>query len=217
MGSSIETSDENRDTSEMSHRMYEGCNPLYPATSRLQSVPPRYYDVVDRNTGDIMCSDMMYRSKSVARNTSVSDGWNHPYYNDMVIGSTAHPGHHYPRSSTEFCRDIISHSRSPSPAPEHINHYHRDMISSNEERIHHSNMKNRYPETFRGTSSVYSPTLGRYLTSHDSPSYRYYRYKSTEPQQSNSFSPRYKTRNKEEIYLPIDMATWNNLKNRRKK
>jgi len=186
----------------MYSRQYEGCRSLYPATSRLQSVPPRFYDVVDRETGDVLASDMMYRnrSKSVARNSQVSDGWNHPYYNDMVVGSTASPGHFFPRSSTEFCRDILSRSRSPSPAPEHINHYHKDMISSNEERIHHSQMKARYPETFRGNSSVYNPLLGRCLTSHDSPGYRYYRYKSPPPQES---SARYRTRLSEPIYVPV--------------
>jgi len=129
----------------MNTRQYEGCRALYPATSRLQSVPPRFYDVYDRDTGDVLASDMMYRNraKSVARNTQVGDGWNHPYYNDMVAGSTASPGHFFPRSSTEFCRDILSRSRSPSPAPEHINHYHKDMINTNEERIHHSHMKTR--------------------------------------------------------------------------
>lgn len=197
----------------MYSRPYEGCRSLYPATSRLQSVPPRFYDVVDRD-GDILASDMMYRgrARSVARNTKVSDGWNHPMYNDMVAGSTASPGHFFPRSSTEFCRDIISHSRSPSPAPEHINHYHKDMISENEERIHHSNMKSRYPETFRGQSSVYNPLLGRYYTSHDSPNYRYYRYSSPPSPESNV---RYRTRLSEPIYVP--MMTGSTTKYKRKK
>ena len=33
----------------------------------------------------------------------------------------------------------------------------------------------RYPETFRGQSSVYNYQLGRCMTSHDSPGFRYYR------------------------------------------
>merc|ERR1712123_398481 len=52
-------------------RGYEGCRSLYPATSRLQSVPPRFYDVIDRD-GSVLDSDMMHRgrARSVARNTS---------------------------------------------------------------------------------------------------------------------------------------------------
>merc|ERR1711971_138421 len=130
----------------------------------------------------------------------------------MVAGSTASPGHFFPRSSTEFCRDIISRSRSPSPAPQHINHYHKDMISENEERIHNSNMKTRYPETFRGQSSVYNPLLGRCYTSHDSSSYRYYRYTSPPPPESNV---RYRTRPSEPIYVP--MMTGSTTKYKRKK
>ena len=73
--------------------------PLYPASSRLLSVPPRYYDVID---GDqVVDSDLhsrVQRSRSVARHAELRDGWRHPGYNDLVVGSTAHPGHHYPRS-----------------------------------------------------------------------------------------------------------------------
>ena len=46
----------------MYSRGYDGCRSLYPATSRLQSVPPRFYDVVDRD-GEVMASDMMYRGR----------------------------------------------------------------------------------------------------------------------------------------------------------
>jgi len=197
----------------MYSRGYDGCRSLYPATSRLQSVPPRFYDVVDRD-GDVVCSDMMYRgrARSVARNTQLHDGWNHPMYNDMVVGSTASPGHFFPRSSTEFCRDILSRSRSPSPAPEHINHYHRDMIAEHEEKIHHSYMKLRYPETFRGSSSVYNPLLGRCYVSHDSPGYRYYRYSSPPPPESNV---RFRTRLSEPISVPTPPD--NLIKYKRKK
>ena len=38
------------------------------------------------------------RSRSVARNAELRDGWRQPGYSDLVVGSTAHPGHHYPRS-----------------------------------------------------------------------------------------------------------------------
>jgi len=197
----------------MGYNTYEGVRSLYPATSRLQSVPPRFYDVVDRD-GEVIASDMMYRgrARSVARNTQLNDGWHHPLYNDLVLGSTASPGHLFPKTSTEFCRDIISRSRSPSPAPEHINQYHRDMVSQNEERIHHSSMKVRYPETFRGQTSIYNPQLGRCYTSHDSPSYRYYRYSSPPPMESNV---RYRTRLSEPIYVPV--TTESGAKYKRKK
>merc|ERR1719397_1425532 len=98
---------------------YEGCRGLYPATSRLQSVPP---------------------------------------------------------TSGEFSRDIISRSRSPSPCPDAINNMNRDMIDSVNEKLHLSNMRNRFPETYRGQSSTYNQNLGRYQTSYDSPGFRYYRY-----------------------------------------
>ena len=120
------------------------CRPLYPASNRLQSIPPRYYDVVDRETNRVVESDLhqrLNRSRSITRNSELRDGWRHPGYSDLVVGSTAHPGHRFARSSTEYCRDIMSASRSPSPAPEHINNYHKEMICSNEERIHHSRMK----------------------------------------------------------------------------
>ena len=119
--------------------------PLYPASNRLQSIPPRYYDVVDLDSKRVVESDLtqrLNRSRSVAaRNSELRDGWRHPGYSDLVVGSRAHPGHRFARSSTEYCRDIMSASRSPSPAPQHINNYHKEMISSNEERIHHSRMK----------------------------------------------------------------------------
>merc|ERR1711997_1433537 len=134
------------------------------------------------------------RSRSLTRNSELRDGWRHPRYSDLVVGSRAHPGHRFPRSSTEYCRNIMSASRSPSPAPQHINNYHKEMICSNEERIHHSRMKTMYPETYRGQSSVYNYQLGRYLTSHDSPSYRYYRYSSPSPLQDRILPPRYSSR-----------------------
>merc|ERR1719228_315530 len=101
-------------------RHYEPHRPLNPASSRLLSVPQRHYDVIDASTDQVVDSDLHWRqrrSRSVARNAELRDGWKHPGYNDLVVGSRAHPGHHFPRSSTEFCRDMIITSRSPSPAP----------------------------------------------------------------------------------------------------
>ena len=49
--------------------------------------------------------------------------------------------HFYLRSSTEFCRDIMITSRSPSPVPQTINNFNRDMIAETEEKIHTSRMK----------------------------------------------------------------------------
>ena len=37
--------------------------------------------------------------------------------------------------------------------------------------------KFRFPETYRGQSSTYNQSLGRYQTSYDSPGFRYYRFK----------------------------------------
>ena len=62
-------------------RPYEGCRSLYPASGRLQSVPPRYYDVritggnmsfiinsdiqvIDGESGDVLLSDRMPRSRT---------------------------------------------------------------------------------------------------------------------------------------------------------
>ena len=76
------------------------CRPLYPATNRLQSIPPRYYDVVDLETNRVVESDLqqrLNRSRSVSRNCELRDGWSHPRYSDLVVGSRAHPGHRFPR------------------------------------------------------------------------------------------------------------------------
>ena len=76
------------------------CRPLYPASSRLQSIPPRYYDVVDTNTNQVVDSDLhrlVSRGRSRARNSELRDGWTDPRYSDLVVGSTAHPGHRAPR------------------------------------------------------------------------------------------------------------------------
>ena len=140
--------------------------PLNPASSRLCSVPPRYYDVIDYEKNEIVDSDLhqrMKRSRSTARNSELRDGWRHPGYNDLVVGSRAHPGHHFPRyfssrnmlptainvvfvqrTSSEYCRDMIISSRSCSPAPAHINNYNKDLIADSEEKIHTNRMRAMY-------------------------------------------------------------------------
>lgn len=143
--------------------------PLNPASSRLLSVPPRYYDIIDGDTEAVVDSDLgarLARSRSLARSrgSELRDGWRHPGYADLVVGSRAHPGHRFPRwghlsvkraecrhplfipyrSSTEFCRDIMITSRSPSPVPQTINNFNKDMIAETEEKIHTSRMKTMY-------------------------------------------------------------------------
>merc|ERR1711862_478058 len=172
------------------NRPYEPHRPLNPASSRLCSVPPRYYDVIDYDTNEIVDSDVhqrMNRSRSVNRNSELRDGWRHPGYHDLVVGSRAHPGHHFPRSSSEYCRDMIISSRSSSPIPVHTNR-----------------MRAMYPETFRVQSSVYNYQLGRYLTSYDSPGFRYYRYTSPDPVETRVTVPRFSTRCGENVFvLPL--------------
>jgi len=188
-----------------SNRPYEPHRPLNPASSRLCSVPPRYYDVIDYDTNEIVDSDLhqrMNRSRSVNRNSELRDGWRHPGYNDLVVGSRAHPGHHFPRSSSEYCRDMIISSRSSSPIPVHINNYNKDLIADSEEKIHTNRMRAMYPETFRGQSSVYNYQLGRYLTSYDSPGFRYYRYTSPDPVETRVTVPRFSTRCGENVFVP---------------
>merc|ERR1711971_1406426 len=98
---------------------YEGCRGLYPATSRLQSVPPRFYDLVDGESGRVLASDLTSgatRARSMIRQKRLAEerAWPQPVYGDMVIGPTASAGHYsVPRTSGEFSRDIISRSRSP--------------------------------------------------------------------------------------------------------
>ncbi len=76
--------------------------PLNPASSRLLSVPPRYYDIIDGDTEAVVDSDLgarLARSRSLARSrgSELRDGWRHPGYTDLVVGSRAHPGHRFPR------------------------------------------------------------------------------------------------------------------------
>merc|ERR1711913_51600 len=85
--------------------------------------------------------------------------------------------------------DIIQRARSPRPGPETINNYNRDLVESIADTVHHSRMKSRYPETYRGQSSTYNQAMGRCQQSYDSPGFRYYRYSNnTEPARvSHSF------------------------------
>ena len=103
---SCPTEDNTNDTGETRHYHDVLCKyflvprPLYPASSRLLSVPPRYYDIIDTDTNEVIDSDLhrrANRSRSVARNSELRDGWRHPGYNDLVVGSKAHPGNYYPR------------------------------------------------------------------------------------------------------------------------
>merc|ERR1712055_60891 len=195
-----------------SYESYAGCRGVHPASSRLHSVPPRFYDLVDGDSGEVLDSDWMHRNRarSMIRSTRAKEdaAWSHPLYGDMVTGSRASPGHLGPRTSTEFSRDFISRSRSPSPAPETINNMNIDMIDTINEKLHLLNMKARFPETFRGQSSSYNPTLGRYQTSYDSPGFRYYRYDNqNEPRRISHYNvghhaPRYSTRMSERIWVP---------------
>ena len=49
-----------------------------------------------------------------------------------------------PRSSSEYCRDMIISSRSSSPIPVHINNYNKDLIADSEEKIHTNRMRAMY-------------------------------------------------------------------------
>merc|ERR1712032_1477739 len=102
---------------------YEGCRGLYPATSRLQSVPPRFYDLVDGESGQVLASDLTSgrtRARSMIQQTRLAEerAWPQPLYGDMVTGSTASAGHYsVPRTSGEFSRDIISRTLDDTRPP----------------------------------------------------------------------------------------------------
>ena len=114
--------------------------PLNPASSRLLSVPPRHYDIIDGDTEAVLDSDLgarLVRSRSLARSrgSELRDGWRHPGYSDLVVGSRAHPGHRFPRwghlslkwpamSSSNICTSdhrpsfaVTSWSPAGAPAP----------------------------------------------------------------------------------------------------
>ena len=78
----------------------------------MLSVPPRYYDVIDANTEAVLDSDLearLSRSRSLARSrgSELRDGWRHPGYGDLVVGSRAHPGHSFPRY--KHSADVLIH------------------------------------------------------------------------------------------------------------
>merc|ERR1712115_337458 len=50
---------------------YTGCRGLYPASSRLQSVPPRFYDLVDGDTGEVLASDRICGGRTSGHSHSI--------------------------------------------------------------------------------------------------------------------------------------------------
>jgi len=154
----------------------------YPASHRLQSLPPRHYDVMTPD-GEVIMDDVSHssRARSVARSRLSRRDMNHdnPFYRDMVHGDRGtSPGNFFPRSSSAYCREITSRSPSPVPRsiPDTINKMNREMYDSVKEKLHTSKYKIMYPETYRGQYSSYNPVLGRCMTNNDSPGFKYYRY-----------------------------------------
>jgi len=186
-------------------------NSLYPASSRLNSVPPRHYDVISSD-GDLLLSDIIYKGRakaSASERLSRIDGWKrgNPRYNDIIQpGERASPGQFFPRCASEFSREILSASRSVSPSvPEAFNIMNKERTEIVRDRLHESKQKAMYPGTFRARSSSYNPVLGRYMTNSDSPGFRYYRYGSSYSSLPNSMKPipsRYSSRLSEVIYVP---------------
>jgi len=193
----------------MCDRRYRNYEPTYPASGRLHSVPPRHYDVYDE-FGDLVLSDVIHntRAKSMARERmSRRDGWVHPCYRDMVEqGRGASPGHYFPRSSTEYSREILSRrSQSPCSVPETFNRMNREFTESVREKLHRSKQTAMYPETFRASSAGYNPVLGRYMRTADSPGFKFYRFGNSYSDYPASMKPtptRYSTRLTEVIYVP---------------
>merc|ERR1712002_59336 len=192
----------------MSQR-YRGCDGFYPASHRLSSLPPRHYDVYDYE-GNVVASDLIFRAraKSMARERmSRRDGWDNPLYRDMVEqGRGASPGHYFPRTSTEYCREILSGSRSPSPIPETINRFNQERTDRVREQMHIAQQKSMYPETYRARNSSYNPILGRYMRTADSPGFRYYRFGtdySDVPPLLRTTPTRYRSRLEDFIYVPF--------------
>jgi len=194
----------------MSQRFYLEHEATYPASARLNSIPPRHYDVYDED-GELIDSDVIYRtrSRSLARErASLRDGWVHPCYRDLIeAGRGVSPGHHYfPRSSTEFSREILSNrAQSPASIPETFNRINSEFTEHVRERLHKSKHTALYPETYRARSSSYNPVLGRYMRTPDSPGYRYYRFGSDYndfPPSMRSRPSRYSSRQKDIIFAP---------------
>jgi len=170
-------------------------------------VPPSYYDVYSQE-GEHLLSDIIFRSRarSMARERGRSEMRVNPYYRDVLEGGLgADPGHFFPKTATEFSRELRSQSRSPSPIPDTINRMNKEMCERNKERLHASKQKAWYPETYRERSSTYNPVLGRYMTNADSPGFRFYRYGndySNFPARMRSTPSRYSSRLTDLVYVP---------------
>ncbi|XP_023327059.1 uncharacterized protein LOC111700405 [Eurytemora carolleeae] len=194
----------------MSQREYRGSSSFYPATARLNSVPPTHYDVYD-DEGDLVLSSITVnrhnRARTMARERmSRRDEWMNPRYRDMLEGGRgASPGHFFPRSSTEYSREILSTRHTPSPVPETINRMNKEFTERVKEKLHASKYKTMYPETYRERSSSYNAVLGRYMVNADSPGFRYYRYGNSYadlPASMTSVPSRYRSRLSDIVYVP---------------
>lgn len=176
---------------------------LYPASSRLLMIPPMFYDVVDEY-GNIVLSEGIQTNRAIDRAQLSGSANFHPNYNDLVEGSTAHPGHTFPRSPGEFSRLLIAASRPSKTIPEFLNAICQDSCDDARELVHHASYRKRYPETYRGNSTIYNQLLGRYLSGQDSSHFRYYRHSNPPSMKKNEKAQsRYSSRMNEIIHKPM--------------